>query len=547
MRVITCYSYKGGAGRTLTAANLALYLAHLGFKVVALDFDFEAPGLDSKFSAVKIAEKQRGLLDLILDYQHQGSVPDTLEEFIVAVPLDPSIGEGGTLTLIPAGDYLDDQYAAKLNQLRWGDVFAPQKAGVAFLQGLMQTIQRSLQADFVVVDSRTGISETAGVCTQLLADEVIMFSSLASESVKMTSRLAQVIRGSEIAKALGKQIDVKVVVTRVPRPKDLERFRKQWRETFRIPDDKFFFLFSAPVLESDEFLAVSVPNRLGDLTANYVELFQSLNVERASDRIRARIEQTAKSVLMQPERAESRIRSLVALYPSEDAYRVAMRFFLLTQQPADVQRYAFRLLRRKRDDLEAHRVLAQTYMRAPITDEYERRSALQVFEWLDEHGHLTPEEGVYYADVLEDKPDFEKSFTIAARYMDDDSLRIDRRITAKLIACRTALKQGDRQRAIQLALQVPKEKVAGAVAGLLIDYYTERNEVQSAIEIATIALSRSLPSSTVIDPLVRLANVAPDSNEVQRLLAIASTEPHGRSRTIRKLLRDSDSQTPPDA
>jgi hypothetical protein len=41
MRVITFYSYKGGVGRTLAAANFALYLAKLGQRTVVIDFDLE--------------------------------------------------------------------------------------------------------------------------------------------------------------------------------------------------------------------------------------------------------------------------------------------------------------------------------------------------------------------------------------------------------------------------------------------------------------------------------------------------------------------------
>ena len=43
--VTTFYSYKGGVGRSLLLANAARFLATLGKGVVAIDFDFEAPGL----------------------------------------------------------------------------------------------------------------------------------------------------------------------------------------------------------------------------------------------------------------------------------------------------------------------------------------------------------------------------------------------------------------------------------------------------------------------------------------------------------------------
>lgn len=37
MRTVTFYSYKGGTGRTLLLANVAIFAARMGRKVVAID------------------------------------------------------------------------------------------------------------------------------------------------------------------------------------------------------------------------------------------------------------------------------------------------------------------------------------------------------------------------------------------------------------------------------------------------------------------------------------------------------------------------------
>jgi Mrp family chromosome partitioning ATPase len=49
VRTISFYSYKGGTGRTLLVANLAVYAARLGQTVAMVDLDLEAPGLAYKF------------------------------------------------------------------------------------------------------------------------------------------------------------------------------------------------------------------------------------------------------------------------------------------------------------------------------------------------------------------------------------------------------------------------------------------------------------------------------------------------------------------
>lgn len=47
--VITFYSYKGGTGRTMALANVAWILAANGHRVLAVDWDLEAPGLHRFF------------------------------------------------------------------------------------------------------------------------------------------------------------------------------------------------------------------------------------------------------------------------------------------------------------------------------------------------------------------------------------------------------------------------------------------------------------------------------------------------------------------
>ena len=41
IQTITFYSYKGGVGRTLALANIAMYLSRFGQNVCIVDFDLE--------------------------------------------------------------------------------------------------------------------------------------------------------------------------------------------------------------------------------------------------------------------------------------------------------------------------------------------------------------------------------------------------------------------------------------------------------------------------------------------------------------------------
>ena len=49
--IVTFYSYKGGVGRSMALANVAEWFRLQGLKVVMVDWDLEAPGLESFFSA----------------------------------------------------------------------------------------------------------------------------------------------------------------------------------------------------------------------------------------------------------------------------------------------------------------------------------------------------------------------------------------------------------------------------------------------------------------------------------------------------------------
>lgn len=56
--IATFYSYKGGVGRTAALSNVGVVVAQLGYGVLLVDLDLEAPGLDQYISNM---DKQFGL------------------------------------------------------------------------------------------------------------------------------------------------------------------------------------------------------------------------------------------------------------------------------------------------------------------------------------------------------------------------------------------------------------------------------------------------------------------------------------------------------
>jgi hypothetical protein len=70
--VITFYSYKGGTGRSMAAANVAWILASNGRRVLLVDWDLEAPGLVQYFLPFidrGYLNEARGVIDFVIDCQ----------------------------------------------------------------------------------------------------------------------------------------------------------------------------------------------------------------------------------------------------------------------------------------------------------------------------------------------------------------------------------------------------------------------------------------------------------------------------------------------
>jgi MinD-like ATPase involved in chromosome partitioning or flagellar assembly len=503
MRTITFYSYKGGVGRTLAAANFAVYLAKLGLKTVVVDFDLEAPGIDAKFPLLKVPAQQKGILDYILDYQLNNEDPGSVKHICLQVPIESS-DSTTPLWLIPAGQYLSEEYYRKLSQLDWSFIFSEERDGVAFFQQFLAHIKQELQADVVIIDSRTGITEIAGLCTQQLADEVVMLSSLSSESIRVTKHIKQLIQQSKIAKALEKSIDIKIVVSRVPKPEDLVAFKEQCCELFDVEETQLFFLFSCPALEQEEFLAISTSEIDEELVSNYVRLFYGLNLELADKNIRAEIEQiSSKLLLVPPEESEQKILELVALYPHPEVYRTAMHFFSFVKNEHEMTNFAWKLFELLPNDEEVQKILAKRYLALAkrqkfipivplkINSDLFTKNAIRAIEPYWKKDKLNPLEIKQYAEFLADEEQFSKSLEVALPLCNNEQLDAKVQVLLRLVAVRSASKLGQNELAEHMALttvdmcqESEGSSRALEIASQLLQHYFSKTLLEKAVYIA---------------------------------------------------------------
>jgi tetratricopeptide (TPR) repeat protein len=185
--IATFYSFKGGVGRSMAVANVADLLARQGLRVLVVDFDLEAPGLEQYFQIDhKGARRGPGLLDLLLSYKQWMSVSAMpgeepafrrLDDFIL--PVYARLPGGGCLDLLQAGrrepKEAMDQYVASLRSFDWQDFYFNWDGELFF--EYLRTQLAPPRYDLVIVDSRTGVTEMGGICTYQLADVIVLFTA----------------------------------------------------------------------------------------------------------------------------------------------------------------------------------------------------------------------------------------------------------------------------------------------------------------------------------------------------------------------------------
>ena len=249
MFTVTFYSFKGGVGRTLSMMNAAYRLSERGKTVFILDFDLEAPGVDVFFPSDRSTP---GLLDCIARYTESGSVPP-LEEFVSEV----SSKNSGRILCMSAGRR-DQNYQTLLAKLNWKDFYA-RHHGFYFVENLKAAIQVLYRPDYVLVDSRTGLTDISGICTLQLPDLVVLLFGLNDQNLIGTAQIYRTITHN----TLDRSIQTLLVASPVP---DVPEFVGIKKERLKRAKD---LLGSDPdlVLPFNAFVAFKetiIPSEMGE-------------------------------------------------------------------------------------------------------------------------------------------------------------------------------------------------------------------------------------------------------------------------------------------
>lgn len=200
--IVTFYSYKGGTGRTMALANVAWILAAGGKRVLTVDWDLEAPGLHRFFHPFldpSTLAATTGVVELIRDFAEAAVTPghgrpdDWHRQYARitphAVSLDWAFPDDGALDLVSAGRQ-DRTYSAAVSSFDW-DNFFDRLGGGQFFDALRDDMKSHY--DYVLIDSRTGISDVADICTVLLPDVLVDCFTLSGQSVEGSANVAHTI------------------------------------------------------------------------------------------------------------------------------------------------------------------------------------------------------------------------------------------------------------------------------------------------------------------------------------------------------------------
>lgn len=182
MYVSTFYSFKGGVGRTMALVNAAAELAQRGRRVLAVDFDLEAPGLDT-FEILRPPPDVPGIIDFVSEYLTTGQAPE-IERFVSKSAVVDN------LWVVPSGN--QQRYAASLGQIDWQDLYE-RHDGYLLFEDVKEQWRNVIQPDYVLIDSRTGHTDTCGICTRQLPDAVTLLFFPNEQNLRGLSLLNQAV------------------------------------------------------------------------------------------------------------------------------------------------------------------------------------------------------------------------------------------------------------------------------------------------------------------------------------------------------------------
>jgi hypothetical protein len=238
----------------MALANFAWIMAASGSRVLAIDWDLEAPGLHRYFRPF-LADPDMfetdGLIDTfwsiaasaLANAPSAGTRAELVrsEEIAVAIEdtkrrLSAKFATGGYIDFVGAGRQ-GTTYSERVNTFDWKRFY--DLGGTRMLTAAKTQLRE--RYEWVLVDSRTGVSDTAGICTMQLPDTVIACFTLNRQSIDGVKAVLSSIRDYRSASVDGSKIEFFPLATRIENAEQLrlEIARRYARSALAFPAEGF--------------------------------------------------------------------------------------------------------------------------------------------------------------------------------------------------------------------------------------------------------------------------------------------------------------------
>lgn len=215
----------------MALANIACLLAEdreHPQRVLVWDFDLEAPGLHKLLPPPE--PFRRGFVDLAFEFAESGRVPDPTDYVYRS--------ESAGVDVLPAGR-VDESYCRKLERIDWPSFFGtdPSHKGQLFEELTSWMHAAPQKYDYVLIDSRTGLNDAAGICTQVLPDLVLFIFRLTDQNLEGVEHLVPVMHAQLKARGKGK-VEIFPVASMVPSQssKEVAERHKRAKSVFKTKD-----------------------------------------------------------------------------------------------------------------------------------------------------------------------------------------------------------------------------------------------------------------------------------------------------------------------
>lgn len=163
------WAFRGGVGVSTLVANVAYQLALMGKKVWAVDFDFDAPGLELLFD---IPPNLRGIIDLLVYELYPLSIPrlfpgdsrPTIKDIVAKINL-PEL-QAGNLMVTAVGGCNKDERIGRCKQIVMDD--RDEIRDKRIIDKLCTTMEGKYGLDYILLDLRHGYSFNVGLAGKVL-------------------------------------------------------------------------------------------------------------------------------------------------------------------------------------------------------------------------------------------------------------------------------------------------------------------------------------------------------------------------------------------